>query len=152
MVINEKAECVDVATNNIILRSEKNKFQLTKFIRLKYDVKRTHSIKLKLSRKKILIRDNFKCGYCGTSQNLTVDHIIPISRNGPHTFDNLITACVYCNRKKSDKTPNEANMPLIFKPFTPTVYTLYTRKFKDMGVFDLLFNQQTEEKDTLINV
>jgi 5-methylcytosine-specific restriction endonuclease McrA len=73
-----------------------------------------------LSRKNILRRDNFRCQYCGRdSLTLTIDHIIPKARNGEDTWENLITACIECNNKKGDRSPEEAKMVLISKPRRP---------------------------------
>lgn len=73
-----------------------------------------------LTRKNILKRDGHKCMYCGRSDlTLTIDHIIPRARGGEDTWENLAAACLRCNNKKGDRTPDEAKMPLIRKPYTP---------------------------------
>jgi 5-methylcytosine-specific restriction endonuclease McrA len=81
-------------------------------------------------REKIYQRDKFRCQYCGirvgqmnkaleggarimTRNDLTLDHILPQSREGATRPDNLVTCCKPCNQKKADKTPKEANMPLL---------------------------------------
>ena len=61
-----------------------------------------------------------KCAYCGSKKELTIDHIIPKSRGGKNSWNNLITCCLPCNLKKGDKTPDEARMPLRFAPKTPS--------------------------------
>ena len=65
--------------------------------------------------KKVLIRDNYKCAYCGKHAK-TVDHIQPKSRGGKNTWMNLIAACQSCNGKKDNKTLQEANMKLLYQP------------------------------------
>lgn len=73
-----------------------------------------------LSRKNIFIRDNFQCQYCGrTDTPLTLDHILPRSRGGESTWENLIAACPRCNSKKGDRTPREAGMQTLKKPVKP---------------------------------
>ena len=72
-----------------------------------------------LSRRNILKRDNHKCQYCGTTEALTIDHVIPKSRGGGDSWENLTTACTKCNTKKGNRTPKEAEMPLRQKPFRP---------------------------------
>jgi hypothetical protein len=52
-------------------------------------------------------RDGFKCVYCGSEKNLSLDHVIPQSRGGPHTVENLATCCKSCNSSKRDRTPQE---------------------------------------------
>src|SRR5690606_6398766 len=57
-----------------------------------------------LTRKNIMKRDGNRCQYCGSSSDLTIDHVLPKSRNGKDTWDNLVTACNKCNHKKGNKT------------------------------------------------
>ncbi|MGE5804985.1 MAG: HNH endonuclease [Ignavibacteria bacterium] len=77
--------------------------------------------KVVLSRKNILRRDSYKCGYCGRSDlPLTIDHIVPKAKGGNDSWENLIAACTLCNNRKGDKTPEEAEMSLRNKPFKPS--------------------------------
>ena len=72
-----------------------------------------------LSRKNILMRDNYTCQYCGRvfpPQELTLDHIVPRSRNGDSSWDNLVTCCRTCNNRKSDQSPEAAGMRLLKRP------------------------------------
>jgi hypothetical protein len=78
---------------------------------------------LKINRQRIFKRDGFRCAYCDTSKNLTIDHIMPKSRGGGNTWMNLITCCKNCNRIKDNKTPEEAGMRLIRKPFEPSIFS-----------------------------
>ena len=58
-----------------------------------------------VSKKKVFDRDNWKCGYCLTTvnaKNATIDHVIPVSKGGKNTYDNIVTCCGSCNRKKGD--------------------------------------------------
>lgn len=61
-------------------------------------------------------RDNFTCQYCGISDNLSVDHILPESQGGKLIAKNLVAACKSCNSRKKDRTPEEAGMKLITDP------------------------------------
>lgn len=73
-----------------------------------------------LTRRNILKRDNHKCVYCGRGDlPLTIDHIIPKSKGGDDSWDNLVSACLPCNNKKGDRTPDEADMILRVKPYVP---------------------------------
>lgn len=68
-------------------------------------------------------RDGFTCAYCGFTfpeNQLTLDHVTPSSRGGGSGWDNLVTACSPCNNRKRDRTPEEAKMPLKFKPYVPS--------------------------------
>lgn len=74
-------------------------------------------------RANIFARDGYTCQYCGDStlplEELTFDHVIPASQGGRRTWDNIATACVDCNRKKADRTPEEAGMTLRRQPKKP---------------------------------
>jgi len=77
-----------------------------------------------LSRKNILRRDGHRCQYCGRGDlPLTVDHVLPLSRGGDDTWENLVCACVGCNNRKGDRTPQESNMPLRRNPLRPNHVT-----------------------------
>ncbi|CAL5076669.1 unnamed protein product [Urochloa decumbens] len=81
-------------------------------------------IKQSLSRKNILYRDEFTCQYCSSGDNLTIDHVIPISRGGKWEWDNLVTACSRCNSRKGQKTLEQANMKLRKIPRAPKEYDI----------------------------
>lgn len=72
-----------------------------------------------LSRKNVLRRDDGKCQYCGKTA-ITIDHVMPKSRGGQDVWENLVAACMPCNTKKGNRTPDEANMLLAIKPFRPS--------------------------------
>lgn len=79
-----------------------------------------NSLTVAMSRKNILVRDNHRCQYCGNKSGpLTLDHVIPRERGGGEYWDNLVTACQPCNRKKGNRSPDEANMPLFRTPLKP---------------------------------
>ena len=72
-----------------------------------------------VSRKNILLRDRFTCQYCGqvfVTSRLTLDHVVPSSKGGANSWENLVTACKPCNTRKADRTPQEAGMRLLHKP------------------------------------
>ena len=77
------------------------------------------------SNRMLFRRDNHQCMYCGQHfeySQLTRDHIMPSSRGGPDTWENVVAACKRCNQHKADKTPEEAGMELLAVPFKPNVY------------------------------
>ena len=87
--------------------------RLKQFIRLPYR-------EIALTRKNILQRDSNCCQYCGEKkEKLSIDHIMPKSRGGIDSWENVITACLKCNIKKGSRTPSEANMPLSKMPLKP---------------------------------
>jgi len=67
-------------------------------------------------------RDHHLCAYCGDKfheDDLTRDHIIPQAHNGEDTWMNCVSACIRCNQRKDDRTPEQARMPLLFAPYIP---------------------------------
>lgn len=79
---------------------------------------------LTCNRRNVFWRDNYQCQYCAKSfkhSEMTMDHVLPKSKGGPKTWDNIVACCKTCNGKKKDKTPKEANMPLVRKPYSPRV-------------------------------
>tara|TARA_Y100001972_G_C7644219_1_gene323652 strand:- start:433 stop:915 length:483 start_codon:yes stop_codon:yes gene_type:complete len=74
------------------------------------------------NRRNVVWRDKNICQYCGNKfifSELTMDHVIPKSRGGEKSWSNIVASCKKCNSKKGDRTPEEARMPLIKKPFVP---------------------------------
>ncbi|MCX7879805.1 MAG: HNH endonuclease [Ignavibacteria bacterium] len=113
-----KAELV-ATKNGLKIRSVNRNFPIPSIIRILRYIKIPYK-RIELSRKNILRRDGNRCQYCGThSTNLTVDHVIPKSRGGTDSWDNLVAACISCNNKKGNRSPEEAGMKLIAKPRKP---------------------------------
>lgn len=67
----------------------------------------------------IFKRDDYRCQYCGSLKNLTLDHVIPQSQGGGNTWTNLVTACVSCNARKGNQSLAESGMHLYQKPSAP---------------------------------
>jgi 5-methylcytosine-specific restriction endonuclease McrA len=86
----------------------------------RYD--RTPRAAVRLTRRNVMFRDAHQCQYCGKRpplRELNIDHVIPRSRGGGDSWENLVTACRLCNLRKGWKTPDEANMRLARTPFRP---------------------------------
>ncbi len=126
-----KADLVE-AIDGHFMRSPSIAFPWPSIVRLKFYVRVPYR-RIMLSRKNILRRDNFRCQYCGSRENLTVDHIVPKSRGGEDTWRNLSAACTSCNNKKGNRTPEEARMPLRRKPFRPS-HVMFIRDY--VGTLD----------------
>lgn len=91
--------------------------RLLKLVKLKES---HHAVKF--SRANIFARDKHRCQYCGQrfpTEELTFDHVVPISKNGRKAWENIVTACIRCNNRKSGRTPEEAGMRLIKAPEKP---------------------------------
>ena len=79
---------------------------------------------LSCNRKNVFWRDENQCQYCLNMFNyseLTMDHVNPKSNGGPKVWENIVTCCKHCNSKKKNRTPKEANMPLMRRPYAPRV-------------------------------
>jgi 5-methylcytosine-specific restriction endonuclease McrA len=75
----------------------------------------------------VFLRDRFSCQYCGepfASQELTFDHVIPRSRGGRTTWENVVTACSCCNLRKANRLPHESAMFPRHRPVQPTTFLL----------------------------
>jgi len=116
-----KAEIIG-KVNNRNVRSIYRTFDYPSVVRLIIFV-RVPFRKIILSRKNILRRDNHRCQFCGSTSNLTIDHIIPKSKGGEDDWENLTTACIRCNNKKGDRTPDEAKLNLMTIPKRPSHIT-----------------------------
>ena len=83
------------------------------------------------SRRNVFKRDRYTCQYCGSqpgSEELTIDHVLPRSLGGQSTWENCVLACVDCNSRKADRTPEQAAMPLLKRPVRPDWRPLYATK------------------------
>ena len=97
---------------------------LTKYDRLPVNA-------VSFSRRNIYKRDRYTCQYCGAqpgSEELTLDHVLPRAQGGISTWENCVLACVGCNNRKADRTPEQAGMPLRKKPFRPMWRPLYATR------------------------
>ncbi|GAB4395753.1 MAG: HNH endonuclease [Microscillaceae bacterium] len=126
LVYLKKAEMVAQASEGQ-LRTVSDLYPMPSIIRLYRYVNLPYK-GVMLSRQNIFKRDSNRCQYCGSVKDLTLDHVIPRSRGGRSTWDNLVTACRTCNSRKGDLTPEEANMPLYRKPFKPS-FIMFLRDF-----------------------
>ena len=87
---------------------------------LRYD--RAPRFGVRLTRRNLLLRDSYRCQYCGEEpgvRELNVDHVMPRSRGGRDSWDNLVISCRGCNVRKGKRTPDEAGMQLPRKPVKP---------------------------------
>ena len=92
----------------------------------KYDRLPTNAVTF--SRRNVFKRDRFTCQYCGVqpgSEELTIDHILPLSQGGVSSWTNCVLSCVACNKRKADRTPEQAGMKLRHKPVRPSWKPLY---------------------------
>ena len=119
LLLTGRAEAID-NYDDINIRSPNESFRLPKTLRL-FNIHRS-SRTVKFSRFNILFRDHFECQYCGKHGNakeLTIDHVIPVSRGGDNSWENVVTACGPCNSKKGNKLLKEMGVKLKIEPARP---------------------------------
>jgi len=106
--------------DDVLVHSATRYFEVPAVVALKNYRKRR---KVSFTRYHVFLRDEFTCQYCGqrfASKDLTFDHVVPRSRAGLSRWSNIVTACGPDNLRKGNKTPREAGMRLLRKPFEPT--------------------------------
>ncbi len=117
LIFSGKAEMLENGSGYI--HTANTIFPIPSVIKLVYMVKRPRP-QPKLTRVEIFNRDHNTCQYCGkTSNQLTLDHVMPRRQGGRHTWENLVSACSPCNRKKAGRTPEQAHMKLYKTPVRP---------------------------------
>ena len=113
---------LDAANDEYVIPTTRDNIKIPEVIvLLKYD--KVYTKDLRLTKRNIYIRDKYKCQYTGKQLNFdeaNIDHVIPRSRGGKNTWDNLVVCTKEINSIKGDKTPEEAGLKLIKKPVKPT--------------------------------
>jgi len=120
LLLKEKAEVVEAT--NARLRAEHVDLSVPSVIRLVTYVPVPPRLPLPVSRRTVLARDNYTCQYCGAQPGktqLTIDHLVPRSKGGGTTWDNVVAACAPCNRRKGNRTPDTAGLSLRSTPARP---------------------------------
>ena len=126
---------IDVLSNyGEKVHSPSTSLELPSVIKIKTYIK-NNSMAVEISRKNILVRDNYTCQYCGKqNKSLTVDHVIPKFRGGQDTWENLVAACKECNQTKGERDAEEAGMPLAKKPKRPNRIHYFQRYVKERQI------------------
>ncbi|HEX9987202.1 MAG TPA: HNH endonuclease [Chloroflexia bacterium] len=135
LVLGGKAEVLEL--NHQVIHTPTLSIHCPSVIRLAYLIRRPR-VRARLSRKEIFIRDSYTCQYCGVkTRDLTLDHVIPRSKSGPHTWENLVSACRGCNHRKGGKSLAEARMHLARAPREPraNIYHMVYR-YMETGPLD----------------
>ena len=116
LVLGEKAEILE--NNHQVFRSERVELEAPSVIRLRYFVRVPRRVQVAPSRKAVFLRDGHTCQYCGKAAE-NVDHVVPRSRGGTHTWDNVVAACRRCNGRKENRLPNDVGLRLRRHPSRP---------------------------------
>ena len=116
LVLDTKAELVHATER--VFRAARVTVPEPSVVRLVRYVKVPHNYRVAVNRRTVFARDGSKCQYCGASAE-NLDHVIPRSKGGPHTWENVVAACRPCNTRKEDRLPHEAGMVLRSTPSAP---------------------------------
>ena len=119
LFFTERAEVVE-HHKDVEIRSPSQSIKLPKVMRLFTKIGDINVVKF--NRQNIFYRDDFTCQYCSTkfkAIDLTLDHVVPRSKGGKTSWDNIVSACEKCNNKKADKLPHECRMQPLKKPIEP---------------------------------
>jgi 5-methylcytosine-specific restriction endonuclease McrA len=118
LVFKGKAEVLETLARP--LRSATSTFEWPHVIRLVHYVRVPRTVQRKISRRALFARDGWRCVYCGAaSGRLTLDHVVPRSRGGDSTWDNVVTSCAPCNLRKGNRLLHEVHMELPHPPRPP---------------------------------
>src|SRR5437868_9618064 len=119
LLLKSKAEVVEIGSQDLHWATGSLPrpvvIRLVTYVRIPRD---TH--KRKITRRAVFARDNWTCQYCGARSNLTVDHVIPRSKGGGSSWDNIVASCAPCNRRKGNALPRQVGMRLLRQPRTPS--------------------------------
>jgi 5-methylcytosine-specific restriction endonuclease McrA len=116
LVLKEKAEVI--SSNGMVFHAERYQIEAPSVVRLRYFVKVPYRVHAPLTRRAVFARDDWTCQYCGApAENL--DHVVPRSRGGEHSWENVVAACRRCNSRKENRFADDAGLRLARRPFAP---------------------------------
>lgn len=114
-----------------VIRTPNMEFKLPSVARLTRPVS-AYKKGVKFSRINVFTRDNFTCSYCGRRlpmNELNYDHVVPRIQGGQTVWDNIVTSCYPCNDRKAGRTPKQAGMTLLKKPYRPKTLPMTTPRW-----------------------
>lgn len=118
LVVCGKAEVVHGDSAGMTLHSATHSIEVPSVIRLSQFVQVPYRGRVPLSRAALMLRDGNRCAYCGNRAE-TIDHVVPRSRGGSHTWENCVACCTRCNHRKADRTLRELGWRLSETPKAP---------------------------------
>jgi len=121
LVFQEKVEVLE--KYQAFIRTVRKNYPLPAVLKLRSWIKIRRRVPvIRFSRSNLYLRDDHTCQYCFREfpeRMLTLDHVFPVSRGGRKTWENIVTACLKCNQRKGQKTPDESGLALLKKPSAP---------------------------------
>ena len=119
LALDEKVDVL--AESGQLIASETLTVAVPSVVRLRYFVKVPYKRTAPLSRRAVFARDHGRCQYCGKPAD-SIDHVIPRSKGGPHTWENVVACCRRCNTFKSDRLLDDCALQLRSTPSAPREY------------------------------
>lgn len=116
LTLNAKAETVHASSE--VFHSERSTWTVPSVVRLLHYVKVPYRAGISVNRRAVFLRDGGRCQYCSAAAE-SIDHVIPRSRGGTHTWENVVAACRPCNSRKRDRLLEETNFVLHSRPKEP---------------------------------
>jgi 5-methylcytosine-specific restriction endonuclease McrA len=116
LVLKDKAEVL--VSDGQVFRSERVSLDAPSVLRLRHFVRVPYRATAPLTRRAVFARDNWSCQYCGSAAE-NLDHVVPKSRGGTHTWDNVVAACRRCNSRKENRLIEDAGLRLAHRPVAP---------------------------------
>jgi 5-methylcytosine-specific restriction endonuclease McrA len=121
VVLVARGRATPVAHRDEFWRAATISVQVPSVIKLNGYVRVPYERTIPVSRRAVFGRDGHRCQYCGAAAE-SLDHILPRSRGGQHTWDNVVACCRRCNMHKGDRLPSEAGLALVRRPTAPHRY------------------------------
>ena len=118
LVLGEKADVVHSDIGGLELHSATTHLAVPSVIRLRRYIRLPHRSRVPLTRAALMRRDNYLCAYCGIKAD-TIDHVIPRSRGGLHSWENCVASCTRCNHRKANHLIEELGWALARDPAAP---------------------------------
>ncbi|MDL9944666.1 HNH endonuclease [Gordonia sp. ABSL11-1] len=118
LVLRERADVIHADDNGLAVHSADRAVPVPSVIRLRSYVKVPYRAVIPMTRAALMHRDRFRCGYCAAKAT-TIDHVIPRSRGGGHTWENCVACCASCNHRKADHLLSELGWTLRVIPSPP---------------------------------
>lgn len=139
--LHKKATAASEKVEYILIKTINTVYKIPKVIRLITYIRRMYRNKVACIKGNVFIRDRYKCCYCGktlSKDKCTAEHIIPKDQGGQFTWDNIVTACEKCNFNKGNKTPKQARMKMLYRPYQPTIMEFLKIRLELEGIQNLI--------------
>jgi 5-methylcytosine-specific restriction endonuclease McrA len=120
----DKADVLEYYSEDVTVRSVREEFYLPAVLRVRTHRSKAQHTVVSLSRSNILLRDRYQCQYCGSGRELTIDHVVPQSKGGENTWENLVACCASCNSKKGSKSLEQLRWKLRQVPKEPSIHEI----------------------------